>query len=96
MGNGISGEKIHLLEVNEKYVIKAPREMDLVVSLISWGFHYPLSTYLDQVYGLLKTRGHLIIDLRHGHDVLEELKSKFSSVTKISKSKNSCRVLAVK
>jgi hypothetical protein len=96
MENGISKENIHLLEVTEEYKIDAPPEMDLVVSLISWGFHYPLSTYLDQVYNLLRTGGHLIIDLRYREGGLEELEKRFSSVTKISEFTKSCRILAIK
>ena len=94
--NGIPEKNINLLEAEKDFQIKAPPELDLIVSLISWGFHYPVSTYLDQVYNLLRKDGHLIMDLRKERGGEKELEQKFSSVTKISERQNSCRVLAVK
>ena len=48
-------------------------EFDLVISLLSWGFHYPLTTYAPNCTGLF------IVDARKGqpmprHDVLYESK----------------------
>lgn len=42
-----------------------------VVSLISWGWHYPVSTYLAAVEKALDAGGRLILDLRPGksHDL---------------------------
>jgi len=37
---------------------------DVVYSLLSYGHHYPVSTYLDDVFRLLKSGGVLILDLR--------------------------------
>lgn len=42
--------------------------LDLVISLVSWGFHFPVSTYLDQVHDLLREGGRLILDLRKRKD----------------------------
>jgi len=39
-------------------------KVDLVISLISWGFHYPVETYLDQVVKILNEGGLIIIDIR--------------------------------
>ena len=38
-----------------------PFEYDLVISLLSWGFHYPLTTYSPNCTGLF------IVDARKGH-----------------------------
>jgi hypothetical protein len=38
--------------------------LDLVLSTISWGFHYPLSTHLPQVAAKLRPGGRIIVDLR--------------------------------
>jgi SAM-dependent methyltransferase len=94
--NGIPGENIHLLEATEDSQIDIPRKVDLVISLISWGFHYPVSTYLERVYDLLQEKGRLIIDLRCDQQGAKELEQKFSSVTPIAESKNALRVLAIK
>ena len=37
---------------------------DLIISLISWGFHYPLGTYLDEVRRTLAEGGTLILDVQ--------------------------------
>jgi hypothetical protein len=52
--NGVSCDRWH--EAGTKEELKA----DLVISLLSWGFHYPLSTY--------KVRGFCIADLRKSHE----------------------------
>ena len=62
VSNGIPESNIHLLEVPADYQINAPQGLDLIISSLSWGWHYPVSTYLDQVYDLLRDGGHLIMD----------------------------------
>jgi len=39
-------------------------KVDLVISLISWGFHYPINTYLDKLDKILSEDGIIIVDLR--------------------------------
>lgn len=63
--NGVPKNKIHTQEATENFDINYPASsLDLVISLISWGFHYPISTYLKNVYSALKQDGLLIIDVR--------------------------------
>src|SRR6476659_11198046 len=38
--------------------------IDVVTSLIAWGFHFPVPVYLDAVRRALKPDGMLIIDVR--------------------------------
>jgi len=38
--------------------------LDLVLSTISWGFHYPLATHLPEVARTLRPGGRVIVDLR--------------------------------
>ena len=38
---------------------------DIVMSLLSWGFHYPVSAYAKAVHHVLKPTGRLILTLRH-------------------------------
>ena len=40
---------------------------DLVYSICSWGHHYPIETYVDEVRGGLRSGGRLIVDLRREH-----------------------------
>jgi SAM-dependent methyltransferase len=37
---------------------------DIVITLYSWGFHYPIETYLESVKRILKNDGILIMDVR--------------------------------
>ena len=41
-----------------------PKSVDLVTSFIAWGFHFPVSAYLDSVAEILHPGGRLIIDIR--------------------------------
>jgi len=49
----------------------------MVISIASWGFHYPLSTYLDQVEQALAPGGRLILDLRRHQGQEQELAHRF-------------------
>jgi SAM-dependent methyltransferase len=74
--NGFN-HKIETQEATEDNQINFEGKFDLVISLISWGFHYPVETYLDKVYDKLEVGGNLIIDVRKGTNGLEVLKNKF-------------------
>lgn len=52
--------------------------LDLVISIASWGFHYPLSTYLEPVRRALRPGGRLILDLRRNQGQEEELERAFA------------------
>jgi len=94
--NGIHESKIHLIEVPSNNKISIDCSFDLVISLISWGFHYPLSQYLDNVYELLNENGTLILDLRKKNEDLAILKNRFSSVKQIAEGQKYYRLLATK
>jgi SAM-dependent methyltransferase len=51
----------------------ATGRFDLVISLISWGFHYPIETYLDDVERTLAPGGTVILDVRGGAASVEAL-----------------------
>lgn len=53
-----------------------------VVSLISWGWHYPVSTYLEAVESALPKGGRLILDLRPGQGGEAELAHSFELVAR--------------
>ena len=57
--------------------LAALSEVDLVISIISWGYHYPISTYLDVVYKILKSDGLLCLHCRDKDD-LALLQTKFT------------------
>lgn len=77
IANRIDTEQIVLQEENGTYRINSPQQFDLIISLISWGFHYPISVYLDQVYDKLADNGVLILDVRKQYGGIEQLQKKF-------------------
>jgi len=91
--NGVNTQ-VNLVDIDNK---PFPSEMfDFVISLISWGFHYPVSTYLDIVYEHMMDGGILIFDIRKEQNQELLLTSKFKSVVVIQDTKKSTRVLATK
>lgn len=85
--NGIPSTRIKLLEATDDSRIDAPGPFDLVVSLISWGYHYPVSTYLTPVRERLARDGVLILDVRDGTDGLDILHRNFRGVEVIHDSR---------
>ena len=79
--NGIPADAFRTLDAADGEFPKGP--LDLVISIASWGFHYPLSTYLDRVVGALDTGGTLILDLRRGQGQVRELELAFARVESI-------------
>ena len=69
--NGVPAEKIKTIDISTS---PFPAEnFDLVMSLLSWGFHFSVDTYIDDVYRQLNKGGRLIIDIRKGTDGIEVL-----------------------
>lgn len=60
--NGIKSVGVHEPDPS------ATIECDLIVSLLSWGHHYPAETYLPLVMRSLRPGGRLILDLRKGQN----------------------------
>jgi hypothetical protein len=75
--NGIARERIHLLEATGNGDIQIAGSVDLIISLLSWGFHYPAATYLSQVYHLLSDDGVVVLDVRKGTGGVEALREAF-------------------
>jgi SAM-dependent methyltransferase len=94
--NGISKEQIVLLEADSGNDIEIIFSFDLIISLFSWGFHYPIHTYLNQIYSLLNDGGHLILDVRKGVGGEQDLENKFNNLKIISETYRSLRLLALK
>lgn len=94
--NGIPNDNIHTLEVKPDYRIDVDGEVDLIISLYSWGFHYPVSTYIDRAHDLLKVGGRLIMDIRRNKGGEEEFGKRFSDYNVIYEEKKSIRVVAIK
>ena len=68
----------------------APDKARLVLSLMSWGFHYPVSTYLKTVEDCLD--GVLVVDVRHGREQLDEKFGQPQVVATMTRSQRLCYV----
>ena len=96
INNGLSIKNIHTLEANKNNDINIDCKIDLVISLISWGYHYPVEIYLNRVYDLLKNSGLIIMDIRKKTNGIESLKKKFKKVFIIMEKETYQRVLVIK
>jgi SAM-dependent methyltransferase len=94
--NGVKKEHIHCLEATKDNCINTPGDIDLVVSTLAWGFHFPVDTYLDTVYSKLRNGGRLIIDIRRGTNGQKLLKKKFGNCKRIMFRRKFCRFLVIK
>lgn len=96
--NDVEKSKIFTQEATDKNKINFDATFDLVISLISWGFHYPVATYLDTVFLKLAERGSLILDIRKTSDYnpLDQIRNKFKEVKIITESNKHWRIIARK
>ena len=94
--NGVPSASITLLLANDEGGIDTTEPIDLVISLISWGFHYPVETYVKEVHRVLAPGGSLILDVRRGTGGREVLDSVFRETRAILERKKYDRVLARK
>ena len=69
--NGIDADRLTTVDIEKESFPKG--EFDFILSCISWGFHYPVSTYIDDVKRCLASGGVIYIDLRQGTDGQSEL-----------------------
>ncbi len=93
--NGHLGNKIICIEADDLHRFDV-YGVDLITSLLAWGFHFPVGAYLDFAFDALRTDGRLIMDVRKETDGLEELEKKFGAFTIILDDPKFDRVLAVK
>lgn len=94
--NGVASDHITLMEAVPGFTLPAEARFDLVISLISWGYHYPVATYLDQVYDALNVNGRVILDIRKGFDGEAMLERKFGRLHVIYEDNKQMRCLAIR
>lgn len=92
--NGVHNTFIQ--QATEQNSIDFKESFDIIISLISWGFHYPASTYLNNAYDKLNKNGVLIIDIKKSTGGENEIMEKFGNCKVIFENKERFRVLAIK
>lgn len=78
------------------YDIPIKLTYDLIISLLSCGYHYPLETYLPFIVNNLSNDGVFICDIRQGTNGLETIKQNFLEYKIISDYNKSDRIAAYK
>lgn len=94
--NGVRAEDINIQEITKDNKILFQSRFDIVISLISWGFHYPVSTYIQEVHEKLNLKGILIIDIRKNTGGEDDIKKVFGNCKFIYESEKFVRILAIK
>jgi SAM-dependent methyltransferase len=81
MTNGVPYDKIYIYETTPEN-LKQIREKkyELIISLLSCGWHYPIETYVDLIKNTLTKDGILILDIRHNTGQLEYAKQHFELI----------------
>lgn len=91
--NGVDEEDIQLCEVG-KWEIREAEPIDLVISRKSWGFHYPINEYLDDIVHSLSPTGVVITDVRNGQGAVEDMRLKLGDARFLKEDKKSNLVIA--
>ena len=91
--NGVEEPRIHLIDARVED-LSTIRNVDLCISLLSWGFHYPVDTYSETVKKFMKKGGVLILDVKKGTGGETELHNTFHGRAQtIMETPNRSRVL---
>lgn len=83
----------NLIDIKEQR-LPVFKKMDLVISLLSCGYHYPINEYLDYINTILSKNGALILDIREWSDGIEIIKEVLPNITEISHYNKSIRIIA--
>lgn len=94
VANGLDPARLHPLEAGDDGEIPIPGPVDLVVSLLAWGFHFPVAVYLARVRQILSEHGVVILDARRGTAGLDALRSAFADVQVVRETEKYARVVA--
>ncbi|MDZ7709306.1 MAG: hypothetical protein U5K36_03830 [Roseovarius sp.] len=91
VANGVPADKITTVNPNQTEV-SGLGAFDLVISLLSCGFHYPVETYAALFAEQVSQGGGIVIDIRKGSGGMAELK-KFGAVSVLQSQQKHSRVM---
>ncbi len=84
INNGINENKLKLINVDRQFEIKE-NSIDLCLSLVSMGYHYPIKQYIDLLKNISKEKTVFIFDIATEYQNLESLSEFFEQVQIIEK-----------
>jgi len=82
----------HILDFNHE--LKNLENIDIIISTLSCGYHYPVDTYLEKINKILSKNGILIIDIRENTDGIKKIGKYFQYINIISNYNKSARICA--
>lgn len=68
--NGIKEQNIQIVKASKENLSELSN-IDLVISTLAWGFHFPVSIYVKEVYDMISPNGICILDVRKDEDLIE-------------------------
>lgn len=80
LGVGVPAKKLYVCDAGKPQGFPENTIFDLVMAHISWGFHFPVSTYYEQVRRATRRGSIVYLDLRKGTDGAEILRNDFDLV----------------
>jgi hypothetical protein len=87
---GIDDKYINFIDANNENLLNLPK-MDIIISLIAWGFHFPIRTYLENVVKLMHENTILIFDLRTDHEI-DLIREKLIVINDITSGRLICKL----
>tara|TARA_Y100001935_G_scaffold246475_1_gene241190 strand:+ start:81 stop:785 length:705 start_codon:yes stop_codon:yes gene_type:complete len=85
INNNIQEHKLNLIDVDKNFSIK-PNSIDLCISLVSMGYHYPFSQYLDTIKKVSNNNTVFIFDIATEYQDISFLKNIFGDIKIIEES----------
>ena len=82
--NGIKEEQLNLIDVDSKHMIN--KKFDLVISLLSLGYHYPITQYVEFFRKNTHNNTKFIFDLAEEYNDFNKIAKMFHSIDIIKKS----------
>ena len=79
INNNVGEHKINLIDVDNEFSIQ-PNSIDLFISLVSMGYHYPVSKYLEIMKETSKDNSIFIFDIATEYQDINYLKKHFSDI----------------
>lgn len=82
--NGVLNQNVHTYEVSTESIEQLGKiKYELIVSLLSCGWHYSIETYVDLIKNTLSPNGVLVLDIRYDTNELEYAKDNFYLIDKV-------------
>lgn len=90
--NGVPDEVVHLVDTAQDSFPAGP--VQLIISTVAWGFHFPVETYIDAACDALTPNGAIILNVRKGTEGEAVLRRRFESIDHIAEDRRSHLIAA--